>query len=131
MSSNSDCSTKTQKHLVLTILQTTTFLTSVCAVAGPVSNYPGKLQPWPTLCSEYRWAPKEGKAQRADRLTKKGYFHSHDIGTFTSVATLYEKWGPREQYSFNMYFDILEMMEVIRARKMGEGKVPVPAKLLF
>lgn len=84
-----------------------------------------------TLCSEYRWAPKEGKAQRADRLTKKGYFHSHDIGTFTSVATLYEKWGPREQYSFNMYFDILEMMEVIRARKMGEGKVPVPAKLLF
>ena len=47
VSSNSDCSTKTQKHLVLTILQTTTFLTSACAVAGPVSNYPGKLQPWP------------------------------------------------------------------------------------
>lgn len=29
------------------ILQRAAFLTSVCAVAGSVSNYPGKLQPWP------------------------------------------------------------------------------------
>lgn len=51
-----------------------------------------------TLCSESCWAPMESKAQRA--VTRKGYFHLPDTGTYESVAAL---CGQREKYPFNMY----------------------------
>lgn len=114
------------------ILQRAAFLTSVCAVAGSVSNYPGKLQPWPHPLRRIPLGSQGGQGTEEQEGSPRKAISMYMTSAPSQVwPTLYEKWGPSEQYSFNTYFDILETTEVIRERKMGEDKVPVPAKLLF
>lgn len=94
VSSSSDCSTKTQRPSKPRHSPNRFPNFSVCScwvcfqLSWEAAAWPPPLRRIP-LGSQRR-----ARHRRAGRLTKKGYFHVRDIGTFPGVATLYEKWGP-------------------------------------
>lgn len=98
---SSDCSTKMRRHLGLDRSPNNCLPSyNVCSPES-VSNYPGKLQPWPhpllrTLlgCHEEKDA-ENGHQERAFPLMG----HQH----FCTCGHIYEKWGQGEPCSFHVY----------------------------
>lgn len=96
VSSSSDCSTKTQRPSA--------------PRHSPKSRFPNFSVCSCWVCFQLSWEaatvaspfaqntaglPRRARHRRAGRLTKKGYFHVHDIGTFTSVAHIVWEVGPK------------------------------------